>query len=311
MKVQNEGRERAILLGSLLRRVPYLRSHASYLLEYVIADRRFLIPIMNDQGFRHFWRFEKETFAILKALHIQSPGAFIDVGANIGQTLLKIKAIAPDVEYVGFEPSPACCAYLDLLIRENSLSHCTVFPVGASDKKGMLRLFYNHSTDAAATTVQGFWTGPNAKYHSRSILVDRGDAVVQEINPVKVGMIKIDVEGAELEALSGLRSTIANYGPPIIIEVLPASCDLTTDRADILNGVALRLSRIKQLVALLDAMRLTSYQMRPDGTLLETREFDSKEFDPGLTNYLLVARSSSLDLSRLSADFRRELTSFD
>ncbi len=298
-----------MLMGKLLRRTPYLKSRASYTMQHAVSDEQFLIPIVNGQGFRHFARFETETFAIMKALHAQSPGAFVDVGANIGQTLIKVKAIDRSARYVGFEPSPACCGYLDQLINANAFVDCTVFPVGASDRQDILHFFYSHSTDAAATTVAGFWTGANTKSLCRSIIVERADVLIRQLATIeKIGVIKIDVEGGELEALSGLSETVAEHRPPILMEILPATCDFDAKYPDTGNGVKLRLDRIARLTKLLDDMLLVSYRLEPDGSLLRTREFDRDVYVPQLSNYVLIHQSSNLNVDQLSVDFRKELT---
>ena len=41
---------------------------------------------------------------------------FIDVGVNVGQTLLKLKSISSEINYLGFEPNPNCVNYLKNLI---------------------------------------------------------------------------------------------------------------------------------------------------------------------------------------------------
>lgn len=275
-------------------------------LALLVGQNRFRIPYAKARGLRHFLRFEEGIFAILKALCALRPGPFIDIGANIGQTLLKIKAIDLDIEYVGFEPSPACCAYLDVLIQRNQLRNCIILPVGAGDKQSILRLYYNHSTDAAATTVSGFWTGGNSKTQTRSILVERADVLIEQVVDT-VGIVKIDVEGGELEALAGLASVITKHSPPILMEILPASCDLDSHNPDSAHSVRLRLDRLSKLTGLFDRLELQPYRLMPDGTLLETREFDSKKYAPEFVNYLLVSRDSSLDLDKLSARFRREI----
>lgn len=301
---------RSFLIGSILRRLPYFKRRTSYLIKYRIGGRALVIPIVNGQGLRHFWRFENETLAILKALYPLSQGAFVDVGANIGQTLLKIKAIEPRTEYIGFDPSPGCCAYLDLLIKENDFSNCTVLPVAVSDRRSIMQLYHDHSTDAAATTVAGFWTGDNRKSQQRNIIVDRGDDLIGQLTKNKIGIIKIDVEGGELEALSGLASTIAEHRPSILMEILPASCDSDSNDPATEAAVKLRLARIAKLVELLDEMQLVSYRLMPDGTLLNTRAFDSDKFVPELTNYLLIPRSTVLDFAQLSKSFQKEISAF-
>lgn len=46
-------------------------------------------------------------------------GAVVDIGANVGQTLVKAKLAAPGRTYYGFEPNPACFHYLEALVQAN------------------------------------------------------------------------------------------------------------------------------------------------------------------------------------------------
>ncbi len=53
-------------------------------------------------------------------------GIFIDVGANTGQTLLKVLSFDRDREYLGFEPQLDCCYFIEKFIKENNLhTHST------------------------------------------------------------------------------------------------------------------------------------------------------------------------------------------
>ena len=57
------------------------------------------------------------------------PGAsVVDVGANLGQTLLKVKRLDRRARYVGFEPNPWCVVYMEELVRVNRLEHCSIVP---------------------------------------------------------------------------------------------------------------------------------------------------------------------------------------
>jgi hypothetical protein len=48
-----------------------------------------------------------------------------------------------------------------------------------------------------------------------------GDAALEALRPGPVSMIKIDVEGGELEVLEGLRETLRRQRPVVICELLP------------------------------------------------------------------------------------------
>jgi FkbM family methyltransferase len=193
-----------------------------------------------------------------------------------------VKALDPDRSYLGFEPSPLCVYAIDALISENGLTDSVIAPVAVSDKDGVLSLHFNSSFDAAATTIEGFWTGANAKANVRRVLAQTGDNLLAAYGVGAIAALKIDVEGGELEALRGLIGTIKAKGPPIVMEVLPASCELP-------ETAKYRLGRIEALSALLDSVDYVAYRL---GDSLEpTQEFDAKVFDARRTNYLMLPRT--------------------
>ena len=67
-----------------------------------IGGTRFKIPVIQEMGLGNFTVTEPWMMDLIQDLYKKKTGAFIDIGANIGQTLLKLKSVAPDVDYVGF-----------------------------------------------------------------------------------------------------------------------------------------------------------------------------------------------------------------
>src|SRR5690348_13368483 len=45
---------------------------------------------------------------LLTLLLPYNKGSFVDVGANLGQTMIKVKALDSARKYIGFEPNPTC-----------------------------------------------------------------------------------------------------------------------------------------------------------------------------------------------------------
>src|SRR5690348_7536911 len=89
--------------------------HLNFMSVVVKDGRTFKIPLYGTTGVEfHFEDKEPWMTAILRALVdlTGGTGLFIDVGANIGQTLLKVKCLENDWEYMGFEPNPNCVQYL-------------------------------------------------------------------------------------------------------------------------------------------------------------------------------------------------------
>ena len=189
-----------------------------------VGGRRYRVPVVGGTGWQNArgggsdpWR-EPFLRAALKA-----PGPFVDVGANVGQTVLHLLALDPDRAVIACEPNATCVDYLHRLAAANDLSGLTVVPAGLSDRDGLLPIHDHGDHSAIASLVDGF--RPAAFYtRTRQVAVLRGDAALEALgvgpaNPVAA--VKVDVEGGELEVLRGLRGTLERDRPPVFCELLP------------------------------------------------------------------------------------------
>lgn len=177
------------------------------------------VPILGGVGYEHFGNNEVWMGALLfKLKEYYSANLFVDVGANVGQTLLQVLAINRKQHYYGFEPNPSCVHYLLELIRINKFKNVTIYPVALSDNSGpsTLKMYTDSTTDSTASLIQDFRESQTGE---SNVMVLAGNCISFE---KKIGLIKIDVEGSELEVLQGLATFIGRDRPLIICEVLPA-----------------------------------------------------------------------------------------
>jgi FkbM family methyltransferase len=194
----------------------------------------FKLPLLNAIGALNILPHEKWMIQLFELLLKSEPNSiFLDVGVNVGQTLLKIKSIKKEIEYYGFEPNSACNYYLQALIKANKLSNCHLFPVGLGEKinVGEFYIFDDDISSASGTTI--------------SDLLDKRPAYIDYI-PVfpldffkerffkgkVVNLLKIDVENGELEVLKGAMETIKDYSPFIITEILPIVNKATVEKTN-------------------------------------------------------------------------------
>jgi FkbM family methyltransferase len=148
-------------------------------------------------------------------------GTFLDVGANLGQTLVKVLAVDPTRAYVGFEPQLECCFYIEQFLRANSLADAAIVPVALSNRNRMVPLYWDQPHDTTASVLPSHAYSPDQRRpHLSWVAGRRGDEVVRELGIERTAAIKIDVEGFELEVLSGLSETIAQQRPAVVFEVL-------------------------------------------------------------------------------------------
>lgn len=82
-------------------------------------------------------------------------------------------------------------------------------------------LYSNDSYDDMASIVGKEQVDGTARCSVTPVASRIGDEVIEEIKLADIAVIKIDVEGAELQVLSGLTNTLKTKRPIVIFEVLP------------------------------------------------------------------------------------------
>jgi len=248
-----------------------------------LAGRPLRVPLQFGSGWEHLRMREVWLFhGIERALRGRA-GAFVDVGVNVGHTLIKVKAADPSCRYVGFEPNPNCLGYAQHLVDVNRFTGCTIVPVGLSDKSGLMKLFLNPDVDPSATLVEGF---REAGRYARHVLVPVvvGDDVLEDLGVTEVAAIKIDVEGGELDVLRGLRRTLARSAPIVFCEVLPVF-DPATEMG------AFRLKRQTEMLRALDSAGYGIFRIYVDDQIEEVPDFGGVHADMTLANYIFVPRA--------------------
>lgn len=178
---------------------------------------RFVVPIINGRKTYVSEPWMAQAIARLFALR---EGGFVDVGVNLGQTLLKVAAADRTRPYVGFEPNPTCTDYAQALVAANRLPYAIV-PAGLGPQTQVLELqmFRTEDTDPSASLVPGFREGRVA---TRPVVVIGVSDLPPDLLPATIAVIKIDVEGGEAAVLEGLAPVLAEKRPYVLVEILPA-----------------------------------------------------------------------------------------
>jgi FkbM family methyltransferase len=168
-----------------------------------------------------YWRPDWKSRLIDHHL-TERPGVLIDVGANVGQTLLDYVASSSGAGYIGFEPNPCCADGVTAFIRNNALDDAALVPVGLSDRDHVARLYMRLGTsgaDTGATLRRDL--RPTRATEEIFVPCFRFDAIEKELLDGRpVSIIKIDVEGAELQTLRGMREYLSTSRTPVVCEVL-------------------------------------------------------------------------------------------
>lgn len=133
----------------------------------------------------------------------------IDIGANIGGMAIPIaNMVTTSGKVFSFEPGPALFKRLEKNITQNNLSQVELFQLGLSDKKGKLYWQFDKCQPGNAVLSDN---------GNIEVDVTRLDDVTVLFNQ-KIDLIKIDVEGMELEVLTGGSQLIQKDLPVILFE---------------------------------------------------------------------------------------------
>ena len=167
----------------------------------------------------HAWRPDWKTAIVDKVLTLRS-GAFVDVGANCGQSMMDYLTAERKRSYIGFEPNPQCISVLEAAVAVNGRSDCLIVPVGLSDQNEIRKLYLEKGSKADTSASIDADLRPGRDWDVKFVPCYKFDDVDRQIGIGDISFIKIDVEGAELQVLRGMRSTFEKKRPWILCEVL-------------------------------------------------------------------------------------------
>jgi FkbM family methyltransferase len=151
-------------------------------------------------------------------LRLLRPGmTFIDVGANKGDfTLLAAKAVGPAGTVISIEPEPENYAYLRASIELNGYRNIRTFALALSDSNGTAKL--RLAPKSGAHTLS-----PDQKIGNNTIPIATAtlDSLLDRCGIARVDLIKIDVQGWELQVLRGAHRTLCSNPAAVVLLDLP------------------------------------------------------------------------------------------
>lgn len=144
---------------------------------------------------------------------VQPGDVVLDCGANYGAfTKTALRQGASKVVAIEISPDTIGCLRRNLA-PEISDGRVIVYPKGVWDKPDFLELAISDKGNFEANTVV---YGRDARKKVR-VPVTTIDAIVEELRLDRVNFIKIDVEGAEKQALFGATNTLRRFHPKLAL----------------------------------------------------------------------------------------------
>jgi len=158
-------------------------------------------------------KYEANVLSFLNK-NLKKEDTFIDIGANIGQHSLHCSFICNHV--YSFEPVKKLYDQFNESIFKNNILNISSYNYGIGDIKCEVPIFSNISSMAASSIVAS-----NNKNFIQNVKILRLDDVYGEIGIDRADVLKIDVEGYELNVLLGARNFIEKFKPKILLEFSP------------------------------------------------------------------------------------------
>jgi FkbM family methyltransferase len=191
--------------------------------------------------------YEPSTRKLFREL-LPTAEVFIDAGAHIGLfSVLAGRYGNPGLTVYAFEPDP----YNQRAFRWNlDLNRCrnvNLFPGAVSDKNGLARLLISDGTIGSSLILGRTRIGGT---HFLEVDTYALDSVLKDTASKSI-LVKLDIEGAEIQALQGMAATLRGAQRMAIIcevnpEALAAGGRKPTDLVAVLRGAGLQVFFISE-----------------------------------------------------------------
>jgi FkbM family methyltransferase len=157
-----------------------------------------------------FW--SDEIYAVLETT-LNQGDCFVDIGANIGfVTLCAAQIVGTSGHVFSFEPNVVLIERLRRMLEHNHITNVTLFPHAAGNETGEIG-FTDDLHHGVNHVVADLAKAPVV------VPMRRVDDVLEGQLPRGDALIKLDIEGAEMMALSGMPNLIRRPNTTFIVEM--------------------------------------------------------------------------------------------
>ncbi len=161
---------------------------------------------------RVWFGIDEPWIARISANLVKPAAVIYDIGANIGYTTV---VFARQLKGIGvihaFEILPSTVELLRKTVELNGLSNVTIHPVGLAAEEATLEL------PVGSTAMTSLYYQKHEHSQCELCRVVTLDAYCRDENLPLPDLIKIDIEGAEIDCLHGSRELIDKCRPTMII----------------------------------------------------------------------------------------------
>jgi len=159
------------------------------------------------------FRDQKVEFGVIRE-YLQPTDIACDIGANKGSFIYWLSRWCSKGRVIAFEPQPGLARGLQNICEAIDLDNVTIEARAAYSHSGQQDLFVPRGHQPGASLNRQ--TGEGESFEILSVPLVSLDEYFSESE--KVGLLKIDAEGAELEILKGAERILRQHAPLLVFE---------------------------------------------------------------------------------------------
>ena len=198
--------------------------------EHTLPDEsKFYIDPISEFGLKLMRNNSYETDMTNQVQKVLKPGdIFVDLGANEGFfSIVGSKIVGKEGQVIAVEPQQRLWEIIVKNVEINGLSNVMLLPYGIGSSNGEAEMhFYPNLNSGASSLAKSFNFKVSLRkfrkaiYSTSKITIKTLDEIFEQGRNIK--LMKVDIEGFELEALKGAKQLLGNHTiQNLLIEIHP------------------------------------------------------------------------------------------
>jgi len=179
-----------------------------------------------------FYHYENCHPLIQRSSYVKAGDTVLDIGCRLGHLAVKLSPL------VGSSGNILCVdatswarQHIDLVIKYNNLSNVSFFEAAVGSTDGEVRKFYSGSDNE---TYSSLFAETNDAQGNKCVTKDMNtvctevktvsiDGIVRKFNIKQLGLISLQINGAEVDAIKGSLETLRTLKPVVYATVFQQS----------------------------------------------------------------------------------------